>query len=156
MTKSEQIDLEYMVEFEDGVRPRIQVYGIDYETKEIYGADGGIGVTAKVGFLVQASKGLEEGFPGIVGVEKTLIVSRVTAELTRTKIPETDGWEQKMHEDARKEGVNVIKIKNPEHINSAVDRHTDLYTEQFHELAERYSKVLDGFVAEHPNYIKYK
>jgi len=156
-TTSELIDLEYMVEFEDGLRPRLIVYGIDTEAGEVYEAHAGIGVIVSAGYRVsQTVNDDSEGgiVVGGVGMGTTLGTSVILDE-DRGKLPETEDWELKGNEEHRRDGCNVIKVKNPNHIRPAIDRHVQLYGEQFHELEERFENIFRGFIGDHSGYANY-
>lgn len=151
--KSEQINLEYMVEFEDGLRPRVIVYGIDSKTGETYGAEAHVGVRVGAGYEVR--KPIGEGC-GILEFNREIFTSCVVNFLPREKFPETEDWEQKRYQDLREYGVNVIKIQSPEHIEHTINRHVELYKQQFNELAKRFANLFQGFIGEHPGYGKYR
>ena len=155
--KSEQINLEYMVKFEDGLRPRVHIYGIDSEAGEIYGADTRIGVSVGAGYSVSGPS--KEDFKNrhvlaMVNMGPKLNTSLIVAEF-RGKLPEVENWEQELYDAHREHGTNVIRVQNPNHVRSALDRHTQLYGEQFHELAERFTNLFQGFIGEHPGFGKY-
>lgn len=155
--KSEKINLEYIVGFLDGLRPRVHVYGIDSEAGETYGAQAWIGVSVGAGHHVNIPS--EDDFRkrhvgAMVSAEAKIDASLVVLKY-RTKLSKVDGWEQKMLEVLRKDGWNGVKIQNPEHIKPAIDRHVELYIRQFHELAERFENLFQGFIGEHPGYGRY-
>lgn len=152
--KSEQINLEYKVEFEDGLKPMIRVYGINSENKEVYGAEVMIGALVGAGYNVTGAsdedlknKGLIANVTIGTGLNLSLAVSRLTGNL-----PEDEDWEQKMYEVARKNRSNVIKVQNPDHVNPAIDRHVELYRKQFHELGNAFLVMFQGFIRKYPGY----
>lgn len=150
--KSEQINLEYMVQFEDGFRPRVHVYGIDSEAGEIYIADAYVGVSVGAGHRVSApSKNdfEEKSVDAIVDMGAIINTSLVVSKF-RAKLPKDKEWEQKENNGLREDGWNVIKIQNPEHIEPVIYRHVELYTRQFGELAGRFENLFQGFIGEHP------
>jgi len=155
--KSEQINLEYMVQFEDGFRPRVHVYGIDSEAGEVYEVSAYIGVSVGAGHNVRAPSEEErkEKNTGAVVRMGSKIDTSLIINLFERKLPDTENWEQKMYEDLREGGWNVIKIQNPEHIKPAIHRHEELYVRQFFDLAERFVNLFQGFIGEHPGYGKY-
>jgi hypothetical protein len=154
--ESEQINLEYIVKFKDGFRPRLKVYGIDSKAGEIYGADIRIGVSVSAGYDIRPPS--EEDFKkhilAMVGMGINLDASWIISKF-RAKFPENKNWEQEQYEACREEGTNVIRVQNPDHIQSAIDRHVDLYREQFHTLGERFVKLFQRFIRKHPGYEKY-
>jgi hypothetical protein len=152
--KSEQINLEYMVEFEDGFKPRVHVYGIDSEAGEIYEA------YAIIGILVGAGYNTTKSSKGDLEVEHILAYTTMNGMLNTTsivwegrrKLPTHENWERESHEKNRKIGVNVIRVQNPSHMQPAIDRHEQLYTEQFRELAKIFGVLFRTFIREHPGY----
>ena len=155
--KSEQINLEYMVKFEDGLRPKVHIYGINSEAGEVYGADARIGVSVGAGYhVVQPSKEDFENKHTLAMVEmgSKLDTSLVVDEF-RGKLPEDENWEQEVYDIFREDGANVIRVQNPNHIRTALDRHAKLYREQFHDLAKRFTNLFQGFIGEHPGFGKY-
>jgi len=155
--KSEQINLEYMVQFEDGLRPRVYIYGIDSEAGEVYGTEARIGVSVGAGYNLSLPS--KEDFEN----KNTLAMVRMGPKLNtslvyeefRGKLPQTENWEQEMYDAQREDGTNVIKVQNPNHVRSALDRHAQLYGEQFHELAKRFTNLFQGFIGEHPSFGRY-
>lgn len=145
--RSEQIQLDYVVEFEDGLRPRLHVYGINPETQEIYGADACIGIIVGAGYSIKSNEKV---------AFSTNLGTSLTIQKFKAESPEDKGWEQKVHELSREQGINVIRVQNLEHVEPAIDRHTELYAKQFGELAETFSILFSEFVGkQHPSYIKY-
>ena len=90
----------------------------------------------------------------MVNMGPKLNTSLIVAEF-RGKLPEVENWEQELYDAGRESGTNVIRVQNPNHVRSALDRHTQLYGEQFHELAERFINLFQGFIGEHPGFGKY-
>lgn len=154
--KSEQINLEYMVEFEDGLRPRVHVYGVDSEAGEIYGANAYIGISVGAGHRVRkpTEEQREKGIGALTEIGAEFHTTLVK-NLLRGELPDSEDWEQKMYEDGREKGINVIKIQSPEHIENVIHRHAELYKRQFYELAERFENLFLGFIGEHSGYGKY-
>lgn len=157
--KSEQINLEYMVEFEDGLRPKVCVYGID-PAGRVYGAEARVGVSVGAGYHV--SRPREEDFKNRqilaqVDMNSCMDISLISSltSLILRDLSKSKNWEQKMHEEAREYGMNIIKVQNPSDINVAIDRHAQLYSEQFRELAERFTNLFQGFIGEHPGFGQY-
>lgn len=155
--RSEQINLEYKVEFEDGLRRRVHVYGIDSEAGEVYGARVYIGVLVGAGTRVRlpSEKEVKERYIGALVNMGAWFDSSWVIHKERRRLPGTKDWEQKECEENREHGWNVIKIQDPEHIKPAIHRHVELYTNQFDELAERFANLFQGFIEEHPGYGKH-
>ncbi|MEK6953300.1 MAG: hypothetical protein AABX29_09900 [Nanoarchaeota archaeon] len=155
--KTEEIKLEYMVEFEDGLRPKVHVYGINDE--EIKGALAYFGVVTGAGDMVgiiAREKEVKDGErPSPNRVQVTTgphILVHETVHHFKSKVPETDGWEQQLYDCSRTMGFNVIKVQDPEHIQPAIDRHREQYQEQFRPLAEKFMELYQDFIKEHPGY----
>jgi len=156
--KSEHIDLEYMARFKGGLRSRVHIYGIDSEAGEIYGAYAYIGVSVGAGYEVSRPiKGQEnekgEVLGAILGFGGSTRTSLVVDGLTG-KLPEDEDWERKLYKGLKKDGWNVIKVQNREHVKPAIQRHVELYSEQFNELVKRFENVFQRFINEHPDYAK--
>lgn len=155
--KTEQINLEYKVGFEDGLRPKLNVYGIS--NREIRGAIAYFGVIVGAGNRVEAVAREKEGkkqSPNEVQVvtgANTQVYEVVHS--FKTKVPETDGWEQEVCDRSRTMGFNVIKVQDPKHIQFAINRHREAYGEQFTQLTSKYMELFDSFVKEHPGYIQF-
>lgn len=152
--KSEQINLEYIVRFENGLRPEVFVYGIDSKAGEIYGADAFIGVTVGAGRSVKAPSkdDLERHVGAIVNLGLKIDTSIVAFGFKKKLSEAKDDLEKRIYELYRENGRNVVKIQSPEHIELAIKRHAELYGEQFKELAERFVNLFQGFIGEHPGY----
>ncbi len=149
--ESENIQLEYRVKFEDGVRPKAHIYGIDSEANEVYGADVYFGVSVGAGHHVSNSdkEDSQNRFGVRIGKGVKINVSVTVSEFVG-KPKEKEGWEQGMNDKLREEGTNVIKIQNPDHIRPAIDRHLELYSKQFEDLGKTFLDMFDNFMEEHP------
>ena len=177
--KSDQINLEYKVEFEDGLKQRVYVYGIDSEAGKFYGSHALIGIlvgadldekslqykhmTAKNAALLANEANVKKliltHFSGRYkttdDIEKDSEISiRLESSIVglphMTKIPEDKNWEQKMYDAYREQNTNVIKVQSFDHVKPALDRHHGLYVEQVRELAETFSDLFKKFIDKYP------
>ena len=152
--KSGQINLEYVVRFDDGLKPRVHVYGIDSKSGEVYGADESMGIIIGTDcYLGTLSEGetKEKNMRGIVCIKLKRQIWGNTKNF-RKRIPDLKEWEQRMHDDHKKDGCNVIKIQSPEHVDVAIDIHKGLYLKQFDRLIEESEERFRKFMREHPGY----
>jgi hypothetical protein len=152
--KSGQINLEYVVRFDDGLKPRLLVYGVDSKSREIYGADVSmsviIGTEGYLGLLSE-DKFKAEDNGGVICIRSRRDIRGLTKDFRR-KIPDSETWEQRMHEEHKEKGCNVIKIQSPEHVDVVIDMHSDLYLKQFDRLIEESEERFKKFMREHPGY----
>ena len=156
--RSEEINLEYMVEFKEGLSPVVKVYALDSDTGRFHITYTGIGVGIGAGYRVEKMeiKKSKEKCPSFsLPVEEDIFYqisessTRVKAEFSKSK---PENWEQDFYEDCRKKGVNCIKVKNPEHIEVAIERHKELYAKQFQVLGMTFKDLFEEFIRKHPIY----
>lgn len=154
--KSEQISLEYKVEFEDGLRPRVQVYGIDPKTGEIYGTEARIGISVGAGYHLSppSQEDFEKKTFAMVGFGPKLDTSLVVGEFV-VNPQECENPEQRLYAIAKETGTNVIKVQDHNHMRPAIYRRIQLYQKQFHGLADRFTNLFKEFIKEHPAYGQY-
>ena len=143
--KTEQIDLEYMVSFPNGLRPNLFVYGIDDEAKEVYSASVHFGVVVGAGTFVN------NGFEGKVRIDMTPR-NHITQLIFDECCYDQEFDESKHLAECREKGWNAVKVKSSEHLTTAVDRYRELYLDQFKELSDKFLKIFQEFMAEHPGY----
>lgn len=153
-SRTEQIPLEYRVEFDDGVRPRLLVYGIDAAVGKLYGEDVTFAASVNVGRKVQTGSLSDAIESGVVqhSIEGVISISGVC---TRFEMLLGDESEQHLVTSVREDGYNCIKVEKPEDINAAVDRHLERYKAQFEPLVEQLLKAYEAFVAEYPTLVRY-
>ncbi len=137
---SEQINLEYKVEFEDGLRPLVQVYGIDYETRNIFGAAA----------VIRSVVGASLNFNNTIDTAPATVVDVRTYQMVDASLEEDS--ELKLCEMNKMHGANLIKVEKIGHIDYAIRQHVNRYKEQFYELATTFAGQLKGFIREHPGY----
>jgi len=156
--KSELINLEYKVKFKDGLRPRVHVYGIDSKAGEIYGANAILSVSVGAGYhLSQLSK---DDFKDILVRGKVNLISNLSTHSIideyRGDLPKNRNWEKKLYNLFKKGKIsNLIRVQDSSHLKPAIDRHAELYAEQFRELAKIFANQFLDFMEKNPGLGKY-
>ncbi len=145
---SEIIGLEYVVNFDDGLKPRLYVYGISPETGEVYGADVCIGIEIQTGFKPFLT-GEKRGVQGFIAVATPMIVEQFVGF---PKEEYRNNYEEEMKQKSLRERTNLIRIKNREHVTPAIDRHVSLYAEQFRTFADETAQSFETFMRQHEGY----
>jgi len=149
--KEEQKNLEYMVEFEEGIRANVIIYGINHESGELYGADVNLRLQTKSGnsdVKIEVDNQITESVKyNDYGVKISCVVHKYKAP-----IPEGKNWEQEMHKEVKNQGWNCIRVQDPEHVRTAIDRHIELYLDPLNNLVNGFLDMFKETVKNHPNY----
>jgi len=126
--KSKQIKLEYKVEFEDGLKKVVCIYGIDSENKKVHSVLAFISVDNGANDHIKSVDESVKIGPKFIPIG----ISNSIDDLT-------ENWEQEIYEKYRKSGWNLVKVQNPEDVEPAIYQHL-----------ESYGKELRGRVLEIP------
>ena len=155
MSEIEQINFEYKVSFDKGLRPVICVYGVDTVAKKFYGSEAYIGVYLTTGneISLQPKKSGQDLVPVISRVDGLRTISSINDFLD--DIPKKKNWESAMERDYRKNGRNLVKVQRPQEVLFVLDRHTKLYTAQFEVLKDRLSEQFEEFARNNPDHVFY-
>lgn len=146
-TSEQQKDLNYVVDFEDGLSPRLAVYGIDPEGN-VYGVKVYFGTSIQVGNEVKTAPRTAER-KRRVGVRSTgsdLKTSFFENEMRLKSHELNPDWEEDMKKHLKEEGVNVVRVQNPDQIPVVIKRYRESYEQQFAELSEQLKALYDDFV----------
>ena len=142
--KSEQINLEYKVAFDDGLKNRAVFYSIDSDGN-FHIADVFYGISVEAGFDLQVRERgcLLNKFDGYnIDIMNDRGMAKGNSDL-----------EKEILEQAKTERANVIKVQNASHIPTAIKKYASEYQEQFDELKNAFSKEFGEFIESHPGYL---
>jgi Ribonuclease G/E len=135
----EKIDLQYLVKFDDGLKPELIVLAIDELKKKLYADQIYFAVTNRVGLDLN-----DKCYADIKGYH--------TKAHPFAAIEEDSSDLDKLLQDARNNEVCVVKVDSVEHFKVAVDHYANLYTYQFEELLKEQFDLFLKCVKEHPGY----
>jgi hypothetical protein len=145
---SETIDYEYVVRFNDGLKPHVVVYGTNQEGK-VFGMDVITGFVISNGYAPFE----EEGFEGLDPVIR-LATPFITRPFSLKEGVTIESLEGKMKTDCFERKTNLIKVKNLSHMETVIGRHVQQYAQQFEEIARSIGDRVYQFVLkEHPEYL---
>lgn len=145
-SSSELIGLEYVVKFDDGLKPTFCVYGIDSQTKNVYGAHAYLGIQIGTGFRPVVTDG-EFILDRVVLMGVKAVVQEFEV------VPKGDNHEEVVKQKCQEQKINLIRVKNREHIKPAISRHAELYTDQFKTFGLEIAKSFDAFMEQHQGYL---
>ncbi len=152
MTLEEQINFEYKVSFDDGLRPHAIVYSVDEPAGEVHSLEGYIGAKILIGDEVQP------GPSGLEGGLKTQVYRGAGLEITENRIeslremPSEKNWESDLENSYRERRVNLIKADDKKHLHTILDMHIKSYGEQFEGIKLALGEIFLQFVKASPQF----
>jgi hypothetical protein len=139
----QKIELEYVVAFEDGLKPQAGAYYLN---------DKGEVVLAVTGILPEVSASLDVLDADIGGQIAFILRGWRKARSSVEVFPPLSTTEDEVQARYRQIKANLIKVQGPEQVGPALREHTVHYTEQFGPLIEDFVARMTEYLEQNPGY----
>lgn len=141
--KTGNLNIEYLVTFDDGFKPGLRVYCRDESNeKKVIIEDS----TFEVKFAAETIVGNPRyplGFRSEVGIKSKGLEGEIG----------NDKWEDELIEICKKHKWNLARVSSVKDFEVASKRHGDLYKSQFDDLSRRFRDLAVEFITANPGYI---